>query len=414
MAYLLKNLSLIDKGVIQSPKNFLIEGDLIREIDFEEGASEVQVLDLTGCVITRSWVDLRCSMGEPGLEYRETIESLCNSLLVSGFSKAIVLPNTDPVIQSKSEVEFIHSKSRDSLVDLEVMGAVTKNCQGEDLTEILDMHFQGGIKVFGDGLKTLANPDRFMKILQYLKKFDGVLFDHAYDPLLSIFGQMHEGEISTALGMKGIPNLAEDIAIQRNLDILRYAGGRVHFQTLSTKKGVELIRKAKEEGLAVTSDVSIYQLIFSEQDLVGFDSNFKVKPPFRGNEDRLAIIEGLKDGTIDAIVSNHNPQDFDSKFSEFDLASFGMSGLQTFLPALVILSNEIGWELLIQKITEGPASILGHTLDAWTIFDPNEEWIYDEKSNRSLSSNHPWFGQKLKGMVKYMIKGGQLVKVYEA
>jgi dihydroorotase len=278
---------------------------------------------------------------------------------------------------------------------------------------MLDMHFQTGITVFGDGIKPLSNSDRYMKILQYLQKFNGILFDHAYDPLLAIFGQMHEGEVSTKLGMKGIPNLAEDVAIQRNLEIIRYTGGRVHFQTLSTAKGVELIRNAKKEGLAVSADVSIYQLIFRDEDLMAFDSNLKVKPPFRSNADRIALIEGLKDGTIDAIVSNHQPQDFDSKFAEFDLAAFGMAGLQAFLPALVKLSNELGWELLIQKITSGPAGVLGLTSDDWTIFDPNETWAYNEKSNKSLSANHPWFGLELKGKVKYVIQKGKLVKVNE-
>lgn len=293
---------------------------------------------------------------------------------------------------------------------LHVMGAVTKNASGEELTEILDMHFQSGLRFFGDGIKTLANSDRFMKIMQYLQKFDGILFDHAYDPLLGIFGQMHEGEISTKLGMKGIPNLAEDVAIQRNLEILRYSGGRVHFQTVNTAKGIDLIRQAKKEGLRVTADVSIYQLIFSDSDLVTFDSNYKVKPPFRGIEDNNALIEGLKDGTIDAIVSNHQPQDFDSKFAEFDLAAFGMAGLQTFLPALVKLSKDLSWELLIEKITTGPAEILSSTSSSWTIFDPEQKWVYNEKSNTSLSANNPWFGSELKGKVKYVFQKGHLIK----
>ena len=213
--------------------------------------------------------------------------------------------------------------------------------------------------------------------------------------------------------MKGIPNLAEDVAIQRNLEIIRYTGGRVHFQTLSTAKGVELIRQAKKEGLQVTSDCSVYQLIFKDEDLISFDSNLKVKPPFRGQSDRRALIEGLKDGTIDALVSNHQPQDFDSKFAEFDLAAFGMSGLQAFLPALVQVADELGWGLALEKITSGPASIIGSSIDSWTIFDPNEIWRYDEVSNKSLSKNHPWFCQELRGKIKYVIQKGQLVKIDE-
>jgi len=310
--------------------------------------------------------------------------------------------------------QFSLNKSKSFSSQLIIQGAVTKNTDGEDLTEILDMHHQSGVYIFGDGVKTLSNGDRYMKILQYLQKFNGLLFDHAYDPLLAIFGQMHEGEISTKLGMKGIPNLAEDVAIQRNLEIIRYAGGRVHFQTISTAKGVELIRQAKKEGLNVTADCSIYQLLFSENDLLDFDSNYKVKPPFRGEADRDALIAGLKDGTIDALVSNHQPQDFDSKFMEFDLASFGMVGLQTFLPAMVQLEKEFGWDLLISKITSGPAKVIGSEKSAgWTIFDPTANWVYNEKSNKSLSQNSPFFGKELIGQVKYVIQKGQLIQVNE-
>lgn len=411
MAVLLKNLKLIQGGKIFEPSDYLLEKGAISKVFTTDTFEYEQSIDCSGFIGSNGWTDLRCGLGEPGQEYRETVESLCQSLTVSGFAQALVMPNTDPVLQTKNEVDFVLNKARSFSVQLQVIGAVTKNAQGEDLTEILDMHFQSGLRFFGDGIKTLANSDRFMKILQYLQKFDGVLFDHAYDPLLAIFGQMHEGDISTKLGMKGIPNLAEDIAIQRNLEILRYSGGRIHFQTINTAKGVELIKNAKKEGLNVSADTSIYQLLFSDSDLVTFDSNFKVKPPFRGNEDRTALIAGLKDGTIDAIVSNHQPQDFDSKFSEFDLAAFGMTGLQTFLPAMVMLSNELGWELLVQKITTGPEQIIGSAVESLTIFDPNEKWVYDEKTNKSLSSNNPWFGKELLGKVKYVVQKGQLIQI---
>lgn len=411
MAVLLKDLRLIQEGNLLQAKNYILHNGLLKEVSDSGTANFEEEIDCSSFLASRGWIDLRCGLGEPGQEYRETVESLCASLMFSGFSQALVMPNTEPVIQSKSEVDFVLAKAEKANTQVHVMGAVTKNCAGEDLTEILDMHFQSGLRFFGDGIKTLANSDRYMKILQYLQKFDGVLFDHAYDPLLAIFGQMHEGIVSTQLGMKGIPNLAEDVAIQRNLEILRYAGGRVHFQTLSTAKGVAMIRKAKDQGLQVTADVSIYQLVFSDADLTSFDSNCKVKPPFRGEEDRTALIEGLRDGTIDAIVSNHQPQDFDSKFAEFDLAAFGMAGLQAFLPAMVTLSEELGWGLLVEKITAGPAQVLGLSNESFTIFDPQEKWVYDERSNKSLSSNHPWFGRELVGKVKYVVQKGHLIKV---
>lgn len=414
MAILLQNLQMIQNGKIHSPMDYVFDGDVLKNLESLVNPEFKEVIDCSGLFASAGWVDLRCGLGEPGQEYRETVESLCDSLLVSGFSKAVILPNTDPVIQTKNEAEFIKSKAKPYLAELFIMGAVTKKTEGEDLTEMLDMHFQSGLTVFGDGVRPVANADRYMKILQYLQKFDGTFFDNAYDPLLAIFGQMHEGEISTQLGMKGIPNLSEDVAVQRNLEIIRYTGGKVHFQTVSSSKSIDLIRNAKKEGLKVTADASIYQLVFSDSDLTSFDTNFKVKPPFRGSEDRSALVEGLKDGTIDALVSNHQPQDFDSKFAEFDLAAFGMAGLQAFLPAMVTLADELGWDLLIEKITNGPSKILGSSkVNSWTLFDPNESWTYDEKSNRSLSSNHPWFGKELKGKVKYVIQKGLLVKVDE-
>ncbi|MDR7132145.1 dihydroorotase [Algoriphagus sp. 4150] len=412
MSVLFKSLCIIHPNGVEELQDYVFEKGELTPITSSSTLQYDREIDATGWRISPGWVDLRCGMGEPGLEYKESIESLAESLVVSGFSTAVILPNTDPVIQSKGDVDFVLNRAKKYSPEFLIQGAVTKDIGGENFTEILDMHHQSGVSVFGEGTKTLANGDRYLKVLQYLQKFDGVLFDHAYDPLLAIFGHMHEGENSTMLGVKGMPNLAEDIAIQRNLEIIRYTGGRVHFQTINTAKGVRLIRDAKAEGLKVTADVSIYQLLFTDSDLMDFDANLKVLPPFRGNTDRMALIEGIKDGTIDALVSNHQPEDRDSKFMEFDLANFGMVGLQTFLPALVLLEKELGWDLLLDKITTGPKAVLPHKLtDSWTIFDPEAEWTYDEKSNKSLSSNSPWFGKSLKGKVKYVIQKGQLIEV---
>jgi dihydroorotase len=412
MSFLFKGLRIIDSRGLSSPQDFLFtKGILTQEFD-SALASEAKTIDASGWMLSVGWVDLKCGLGEPGFEYKETIASLADSLLASGFAAAVIQPNTHPTVQSKGEVEFILNRAKNFTPEFIIQGAVTINTDGEDLTEMLDMHMQSGVKIFGEGVKPLSNGDRFMKVNQYLQKFDGILFDHSYDPLLSVFGQMHEGENSTKLGMKGIPSLAEFIAIQRNIEIVRYTGGKVHFQTVSTRESVTLIRTAKAEGLKVTADVSIYQLIFKDGDLMDFDPNLKVKPPFRGDSDRQALIEGLKDGTIDALVSNHQPEDFDSKFMEFDLANFGMAGLQTFLPALVILEQELGWELLIKKITSGPKSIIPQELpNSWTIFNPQQTWNYNNDSNKSLSSNNPWFGSELTGQVKFVVQKGQLTQV---
>ena len=412
MTILLKSLQLIDSENVNPAKDYFFENGQIVSFDQEKHKIEKEI-DCTGLFGSKGWIDLRCMMGEPGLEYKESIESLGDVLAASGFAKAVVMPNTVPALQSKNEIQYVKAKASSLFTDLIIQAAATRDNKGEDFTEILDINNEG-VYVFGDGTSPLANPDRLMKILQYLQKFDGVLFDHSYDPLLALFGQMNEGNVSTMVGVKGIPNLAEDVAIHRNLEILRYTGGKIHFQTISSKKSVALIREAKKEGLKVTADVSIYQLIFTDNDLSGFDSNLKVIPPFRSEEDKEALLDGLKDGTIDAIVSNHQPQDYDSKHMEFDLASFGMIGLQTFLPAMVALAEELSWPLLIKKITDGPAFVLGleeSKSTSFTIFDPKESWTFDQSSNKSLSKNTPWFGKDLLGKVKFAMNGAKFIQL---
>ena len=413
MAVLLQSLRLIDPQRIHPPQNYIFTGSEITEQETGDSRKIKETIDCSSFFASKGWIDLRCMSGEPGEEYRESLESLGEVLAASGFAKAVLLPNTKPAIQTKNEIQYIRSKAKEWLTDLTIMAAATKDCKGEDFTDILDLNHEG-VFVFGDGTHPISNPDRLLKILQYLQKFDGLLFDQTYDPYLALFGQMHEGITSTRLGMKGIPNLSEEVAVHRNLEILKYAGGRLHLQTISSKGAVEKIRQAKKEGMKVTADVSLYQLLFSDEDMASFDTNLKVMPPFRGKEDRDALLDGLKDGTIDAIVSNHQPQDFDSKFMEFDLAAFGMSGLQTFLPGMVKLAEELTWPLLISKITEGPAKVLGPDaakIENLTIFDPEENWVFDQKSNKSLSANTPWFNSSLKGKVKFLINKGRFVKI---
>lgn len=413
MSILFKSLRLID-GQIHEAADYLFENNGIRRVPVGEIAStEVREVDCTGLMASEGWIDLRCLAGEPGLEQRETLESLGESLKNSGFTEAVLLPNTHPTIQSKNEVEFVRSKVKDFFSTIHLQGAVTKDTKGEDFTEILDMHHHG-VLVFGDGTVPLSNSDRMMKALQYLQKFEGILFDHSYDPLLAVFGQMHEGLVSTRIGLKGIPSLAEEVAVKKNIDILKYTGGSLHFQTISTAGVVDVIREAKAAGLMVTCDVSLYQLLFTDEDLIDFNTNLKVLPPFRSATDKQALIEGLVDGTIDAIVSNHQPLEVDAKHMEFDVSAFGMAGLSTFLPGLCVLANELGWPLLVDKITKGPSRVLRKNKDNFTsltIFDPEEEWFYDRRTNPSLSHNSPWYETQLKGRVKYVINNGRFEQV---
>lgn len=415
MKKIFQALQLVSENAIQPPADYLFDGKVIVPIGGNDTPADAELINCAGLLGSKGWIDLRCFVGEPGLEARETFESLQSGLIQGGFCEAVVLPNTQPVVQSGNEVAYIKQRSAAMFSTLHIQAAVTKDNKGDDFTEMLDLN-QQGVTLFGEGLLPLSNSDRMLKALQYLKKFGGVLFDHSYDPLLAMFGQMHEGNTSTLLGLKGIPRLAEEAAIDKNLSILEYTGGRLHFQTVSSAASVEKIRRAKKQGLDVTADVSIYQLLFKDEDLVDFDTSFKVMPPFREEDDRIGLLEGLRDGTIDALVSNHIPHDFDAKFMEFDLAPFGMIGLQTFMPALVRLEPELGWATLIQRITTGPAKVLGNKstdFDTLTIFDPEANWHFDLGSNVSLAQNSPLLGMEMKGKVVGLLNKGKYIKAHE-
>jgi dihydroorotase len=291
-------------------------------------------------------------------------------------------------------------------VQLYALASVTRNNKGEELTEMIDLHEAGAVG-FTDGLKPLWHTDIFLKALQYVQKFDGLVIDHPEDIWLNLFGQMHEGVNSTLLGLKGMPRIAEELPLSRNIELLQYAGGRVHFSRLSTAKSMDLVRAAKKKGLKVTCDITGYQALLEDGLLESFDTNYKVNPPLREKADREALIKGLKDGTIDVLCSGHVPHDDEGKNLEFDLAEFGITNLQTFASNLVSLSSFVPWEDLLQKVTTVPRTLLGLEVPLvevgqvanLTLLDPAATWTMDDKSNRSKSKHSPWYGKKVKGKV---------------
>ncbi|WP_163381051.1 dihydroorotase [Cyclobacterium sp. SYSU L10401] len=415
MSLRFQSLKIITDKEILPPADYLFDGKTLQKAPANPSDPKETLLDCTGLLGSRGWTDLRCFSGEPGQEYRESLESLAQALIQGGMTEAVLLPNTQPPLQSKNEVAYVQNRTAHLFPTFHIQAAVTRDFMGEGLTEMMDLHHYG-IQVFGEGLVPLSHSDRMMKALQYLQQMDGVLFDQSQDPLLALFGQMHEGIVSTRLGLKGIPDLAEEVAVQKNLEILRYTGGRLHFQTLSTRGALEQIRKAKAEGLKVTADISIYQLLFTDEDLLDFDTCLKVMPPFRGKGQREALLEGLQDGTIDALVSNHVPHDNDAKNMEFDLSPFGMAGLPTFVPALVRLGEELGYPLLISKLCSGPQKVMGKADAPWdtlTVFDPEASWTLDHTSNASLAENSPFWGKALKGKVKYLVNRGKTEGIHE-
>jgi dihydroorotase len=406
MKILIQSPQIID---INSPfhkkeKNVLINNGRIAEIG-DKNYSADKVIKAEGMKLSIGWFDLGTYVGDPGLEHKEDLDSVSKAAAAGGFTEIAVLPNTSPAVQTKNEISYITNGNDTRLVQIHALASVTKNNKGEELTEMIDLHEAGAI-AFTDGLKTIWHTDILLKSLQYLQKFNGVLIDHPEDTWLNLFGQMHEGLNSTMLGLKGMPRIAEETAVSKNLELLAYAGGRLHFARISSGKSADLIRAAKKK-LNASCDIAAYQPLLDDSYLSSFDTNYKVNPPLREKADNDALIRALKDGTIDVLCSGHVPHEEESKKLEFDHADFGMINLQTFAANLVSLSKWVDYDVLIEKVTTAPRTILNVEIPKieieakanLTLFDPDRTWVLDDKTNFSKSKNSPWYGTKLTGKV---------------
>lgn len=400
-----------DSRFYQQQADVLIENGTIVSI---EGAGEITVSDDTkvisgeGQFLAPGFFDLNANFGEPGLETKEDFISGCAAAAAGGFTGLALQPNTNPPLHSRSEISFVVNSTRDLLVSVYPVGTVTKNREGRELAELYDMRLAGAV-AFSEGNRSLQHSDLMNRALLYSKGFDGIIFSFPEDKSIAGKTKMNEGEMSTYLGMKGSPNMAEEIMISRDLFLAEYNESPIHFSTISTAGSVELIRKAKKKGLRVTCDVAAHHLFFTDDDVISFDSNFKVRPPLRTKHDRAELIEGLKDGTIDAIVSQHTPHEVEYKRVEFEIAEFGIASLQTVLPLL--LKASLPLDLIIEKLSINPRKILNiepSLLKAGSpanliLINPNELWIFDRISNRSKGSNNPLFNTELKGKISLLI-----------
>jgi dihydroorotase len=387
-------------------RNVLLVNGKITEIGEKNFAAD-RVIEAEGMILSPGWFDIGTVVGEPGLEHKEDIDSVSKAACAGGFTGLAIYPNTNPPIQTKSDITHLTRKNESRLVQIFPIASITRDNKGTDLTEMLDLH-DAGAMAFGDGLKTITNTDIFLKSLQYVKKFNGVVIDHAQDAWLDLFGQMNEGPVSATLGLKGMPKLSEEVAASRNIKLLVYSESRLHLARVSAPKVLDLVRTAKKKGVNLTCDVAAYQLNLNDSVLVDFDTNYKVNPPLREKSDNENLIKGLKDGVIDIICSGHTPQDEESKVVEFDHAEFGIINLQTVASQLTTLSKEVDWEDLLEKISVNPAALVQAELPViepeakanLTLLDPTFEWTFDDKANLSKSKNSPWLGQRLKGKVR--------------
>ena len=391
-------------------KNGVI-ADISKKIDKSD--KKIQVIDANGSIICPGFFDLNVNIGEPGYETKEDVQSGTAAAMAGGFTGIAVHPNTNPAIQSRSEVALLVNAAKGNLVDVHPVGAISKKREGKELAELYDMKLNGAI-AFSDGDHSLQQAGLMGRALLYSKVFDGLIVSFAQDESVASGNQMNEGVMSTYLGMKGIPNLAESLMVSRDLYLAEYNEAPIHFTTISTAESVELIKKAKAKGLKVTCDVAAHNLVFTEDDLVGFDSNYKVSPPLRTKKDVKALLKGLKEGVIDAIVSQHTPQEIEFKNVEFHIAKPGITGLQTVLPLL--LKAGLSEDQIVEKLSIKPREIVGLPVPAFEIgekanlvvFDTQEKWTFDAKSNKSKCANNPLFGQELIGKVKLTINNNKV------
>ncbi len=371
-----------------------------------------EVIDAKDCFLSVGFCDLNVNFGEPGLETKESIASGCAAALAGGITALALMPNTTPALHSKSEISYILNKSKDEGVDIYPIGAISEDRKGEHMAELYDMKLAGAL-AFSDGDHPVKDTGLMSRSLLYAKGIESKLFAYAEDPGLAGKAPVNEGPMSTTLGLKGNPALAEELMIARDIELAAYHDTAIHFSTISSTKSVQLIREAKAKGIQVTCDVAAHHLVFTEDVLSDFDSNYKVKPPLRTENDRQALLAGLKDGTIDAIVSQHTPHEIEFKNVEFGLAAFGMIGLQTLLP--MAIQAGLKPTELVDKLVVNPRKILGVDLPKialgeqanLVLFDPKASWIFDSSSNRSRSANSPLMGQKLTGKVVWACNKGQ-------
>ena len=405
MNVLIKSATIIDSSSKHHLKkrDLLIENGVITKISTTiKSSKKIKEIELPNLHVSQGWFDSSVSFGEPGYEERENIDNGLDTAARSGFTHVAVNTNTYPISDTKSNIKFLKSKSEGHLVNLYPIGALTKECKGENLAELYDMYNEGAVS-FYDYKSPVENANMIKIALQYAQTFDGMIQSFPFERSIAKYGTMNEEINSTILGLKGIPALAEELQITRDLYILEYTGGKLHIPTISTKKSVNLIKDAKKKGLNVTCSVAVNNLILTDDVLETFDTNYKLLPPLRTESDIKSLIKGLKDHIIDGVTSDHNPMDIEHKKIEFDHASFGSIGLESCFGAL---NNVLDTEQTVDALTrlKNVFSIPQNTIEEGQVadismFNPDKEWTFTEEDILSTSKNAALLGTILKGKV---------------
>lgn len=357
--------------------------------------------------VSLGWVDMNVNLYDPGYEHKETVESGCRAAAAGGFTHICVMPGSQPITQSKAQVDYLINKSKDNIVSVHPVGALTHDLQGKDLADMYDMHRAGAV-AFSDGLKPSPSAGMTERALLYVKAFGGLVMNHPEDKSISKNGMMNEGVTSTRLGLPGAPAIAEEIAVNRDIYLLDYTGSRLHLLDISVAGSVALIRAAKKKNTALTASVNAYNLLLDETAVGQYDTNCKVNPHLRSKADIAALIKGITDGTIDTITSQHNPQDEECKKLEFDKADYGMIGMETaYAAANTALKDKADSTKLVELFSLNARRILGLPVAGFaegaeadlTLFNPDQQWTFTEKDVRSQSRNTPFIGAVFTGRV---------------
>ncbi len=424
MKTLIKNGKVIDPSQkIEKKMNILIDGKLIKEypgnIKELEKRKDLKVIDANKLVVVPGLIDIHVHLREPGFEHKETIRTGTLSAAAGGFTSIACMPNTDPINDNASVTDYILLKARtEGIVNVLPIGAITKSEEGNQLAEIGEMYEAGCVAISDDGMP-VTNSNLMRRAMEYVKAFNLPVIVHAEDTYLSDDGVMNEGKTSTMLGLKGIPNASEEVMIARDIFLSELTGTDLHICHVSTEGSVRVIREAKKRGVKVTAEATPHHFLLTDEEVYNYNTNAKMNPPLRTSKDVKAIIKGLKDGTLDVIATDHAPHSEDEKNVEFDIAPFGIVGLETALPLSLKLveDNILTISQVIEKLTINPANIVNsdkgtlkkNKVADITIYDPKEEYLIDKNNFYSKGKNTPFQDWKVRGKVKYTIVSGKIV-----
>ena len=368
--------------------------------------------------LSPGWFDLHANFSEPGNEQKETLESGSKAAAIGGFTGVMIMPNTNPSLDNKGMIEYIKNATTDNIVDVLPAGNLTKKQEGNEIVEMHDMS-KAGCLAFTDDKKSIKRNEVLKIAMQYAKDCNALIMNYPNENSIAKDGYMHEGVVSTRLGLKGIPAMAEEMMVDRDISICEYTNSRFHLSYLSAKGSIARLRKAKSKGLNITADVALHNLFLTDEAISNFDTRYKVMPPLRTKKDNKALIKALNDGTIDVITTDHSPQDEEHKRVEFDNAADGIIGLESAFGLLgKYLIPQIGLSLLIEKIAINPRKILdineatlieGNTANI-TLFNPDLNWVFTKKDIKSKSRNTPFIGEKLRGKALAIFNNGKFKK----